>query len=698
MRRTCCGLLALAALTAVYLWQRGRAARETPAASIADLRVSQRSAAGSAQRPAPVETGAATGSPSRDVPTIDLRVVTASANVPVAPEEVSVVGRTASVDLAPPALLPISAIQPAPSLAPTRPAPTLKFATAGLADRAKQQSAVQWVAVDEPLPPGKKQPAAVRPTLPSTGAGSPNSDRPKPPPRMQLPPELPGATAPPIRLPPVGPQNDNARQQAIERLFPPLPDLGADFAPSPPGAQVHAFTLAELEQIARQNSPTIRQAAADVQTAQGNAVQAGLPPNPVLAYESDDVRTGNTNGYQGGFVEQQIKTGGKLQLARASAMIDVENAQVALRKANVTLAAAVRAGYFAVLVAQENVRISHGLAKFSDEAYRVQVDLVKGGQAAAYEPLQLRVLAYQARASLMQARNRYFSAWKQLAATLGLPGMPPRPLAGRVDAAVPIVRYDSALAHVLSQHSDVITAENTLQQAQINLKLAQVMRIPDVTAHAIIQKDNTTAPFNTVYSLQISAPLPVWDRNQGNIEAADGKLMNASEGPHLARDNLVNSLADAFERYRDNLLLVNYYRTTILPDQMQAYRGTRLRWESESDQVPATTSLTSATPQFADLVTAQQTLATTVTSYVTALGSMWTAVVDLSALLEAEDLFQMGDLQNVPEVPDLEHLCPLPCCHANCPTVDPAWLGADGQWPAVAPGAAPTEPSLPPRQ
>ena len=164
--------------------------------------------------------------------------------------------------------------------------------------------------------------------------------------------------------------------------------------------------------------------------------------------------------------------------------------------------------------------------------------------------------------------------------------------------------------------------------------------------------------------------------------------MNATEGPHLARDNLVNSMADAFERYQDNLLLVNYYRTTILPDQMQAYRGTRLRWESESDQVPSTTSLTSATPQFADLVTAQQTLATTVGGYVTALGSMWQAVVDLSALLEAEDMFRMGDLEDVPEVPDLDHLCPLPCCHANCPTVDPAWLGADGQWPAAAPGSA----------
>jgi len=545
------------------------------------------------------------------------------------------------------------------------------------------QGALQFVAVDEPLPPGKKQAAPAKPLTP--------------PPRMEIPPELPGATAPPIRLPPVNRENEKARREAIEKLYPPLPDLGQDYGPPAPSPQQPALSLLALEQIAREHSPTIRQAQADVQTAQGNALQAGLYPNPVLAYESDTVGTGGTAGYQGGFVEQQIKTGGKLELARASGMLDVANAQVALRKANVDLAAKVRAGYFAVLVAQENVRISHALAKFSDEAYRVQVDLVQGEQAAAYEPLQLRVLAYQARASLVQARYRYISGWKQLAATLGLPGMPPLPLAGRVDAAVPIVRYDTALAQVLTQHSDVITAENTLEQARINLRLAEVTRIPDVTTHVVVQHDNTTAPFGTVYSLQISAPLPVWDRNQGNIEAADGKLQNAFEGPHLARDNLVSQMADAFERYQDNLLLVNYYRTTILPDQMQAYRGTRLRWESESDNpmyAPSTT-VTSAKPQFADLVTAQQTLASTVGGYVTALGAMWTAVVDLSALLEAEDLFRMGDLQDVEGVPDLEHLCPLPCCHACAPTVDPGWYGADGSWPPAAPGAAPSEPLKP---
>ena len=261
-------------------------------------------------------------------------------------------------------------------------------------------------------------------------------------------------------------------------------------------------------------------------------------------------------------------------------------------------------------MAQENVRVSHALARFSDEAYNVQVDMVKGGQAAAYEPLQLRVLAYQSRASLVQARNRYISAWKQLAATLGLPGLPPAPLAGGVDAPVPIVRYDAALLRILSTNSDVLTAENTFRQSQINLRLAEVNRIPDLDAHVVVQRDFTTPPFGTIVGVSLGGPLPLWDRNQGNIMSAEAAVAKASEGPHQARDDLTSRLADAYERYQDNLKVIDYYRKWMLPDQVQAYRGTYQRHQLEPDVVA-----------FADVVTAQQTLATTVTSYVAALGT-----------------------------------------------------------------------------
>ena len=114
--------------------------------------------------------------------------------------------------------------------------------------------------------------------------------------------------------------------------------------------------------------------------------------------------------------------------------------------------------------------------------------------------------------------------------------------------------------------------------------------------------------------------------------SAEAEVSKAGEGPHQARDDLTTRLADAYERYQDNLKVIDYYRQWMLPDQVQAYRGAYQRHQTEPTVVA-----------FADVVTAQQTLATTVTSYVAALGNLWQAVVDVGSLLETDDLLRMGD-------------------------------------------------------
>jgi cobalt-zinc-cadmium efflux system outer membrane protein len=495
--------------------------------------------------------------------------------------------------------------------------------------------------------------------------------------RLQVPAEIPGSRAPLIQLPPLDPNKPKEREQAINRLFPPLPNLGPDQTPAP-GPDGLPLTLADLQRLALSNSPLIRQAAADVEAAKGAALQAGAYPNPTVGYEADTLGTGATAGYQGGFFDQLIKTGGKLKLAQAAATIDVLNAKLALHKAQNDLASQVRAGYFAVLVAQENIKVSRALARLTDEAFRIQVEQVKGAQAAAYEPLQLRVLTFQARSALVQARNRYTAAWKQLAATLGLPALHPTELAGRVDMPIPRFLYDSALAWVLNRNTDVMTAENTVLKNRYNLRLAQITPVPDVDVRVSVMKDFSTAPFTIVNNVTVGVPLPVWDQNKGAIIQAQGNLLRAVEEGHRVRDDLTGRLAEAFERYDNNRILLEFYRDHILPDQVRAYRGAFERHQQEPDKV-----------SFADVVVAQQTLATTISTYITTLGAQWTAVVDVANLIQTNDLFQVGlealPTECVAPIPDLEHLPALACCHPCNPLPDPSLKEANGNWPPAVP-------------
>jgi cobalt-zinc-cadmium efflux system outer membrane protein len=453
---------------------------------------------------------------------------------------------------------------------------------------------------------------------------------------------LPGADAPPIQVP----TDPDARRRFFQEFYPPIPPVPPEPAQAP-GPEGKPLTLSDLQRLADTYSPALKSATAAVEAARGAAAQAGMYPNPTLGWEHDTIQTGPA-GYPGFWVDQLIKTGGKLTVAQAAATMDLINAKLALRRARSDLRYAVRGSYFALLVARENIRVNEALYQFAEEVYRVQVDLLDKGFAAGYEPMQLRPLVLQARLNVVTARNQHRTAWRQLAATLGLPDMPPTEVEGRVDLPVPVFDYDDVLAR-LRNHTDVLTASVSLQKAKYQLQQAKLQVLPDVDIRVLTQKDYSTPPNQVANSVTVSLPIPVWDQNRGGIYAAKWNLAQASVGPEQARNALINTLADAFNRYLDARQTVDVAGRQIR-DQVRVYRGLYERRQQNPDAVG-----------FGDLVTAQQTLAGFVTSYVTALGLQWQATVDVANLLQTEDLYAAGQPQQAVEpLPDLRCLIPPP--------------------------------------
>src|SRR5262249_54854682 len=159
-----------------------------------------------------------------------------------------------------------------------------------------------------------------------------------------------------------------------------------------------------------------------------------------------------------------------------------------------------------------------------------------------------------------QAHNRYLAAWKQLAAAMGVPGMPLTELAGRADAAIPLYQYEKLLAYVLANHTDVLTALAGEEKGRQLLRLAQLTPVPDLSVFvSVVDDQSPPGPPRAVASLQVGVPVPFFDRNQGAIYQAQSNLVRASEEPHRVRADLTGRLAEAFERYQSNRALVAMY-------------------------------------------------------------------------------------------------------------------------------------------
>ncbi len=507
--------------------------------------------------------------------------------------------------------------------------------------------------------------------------------------RLKIPNVLPGSEA---QLPNLAGLTEAQRRKLLEETYPNM----APLEPEPdalPGPNGRPYTLADLQEIAVRFSPTVKQAASDVEAARGNMIQARAYPNPTLTYYQAPSSTGISPTVVGVNITQTIKTGGKLKEQEAAARMAFENSQLALRRARSDLATSVRNAYFGLLVAEEVMHVSRGIAQLTDEVFLIQRDLAASGFSAHYETATLRAQADLARLAYRQSIHAYRGAWRTLVAALAVreADMPLSQVAGRVDGFVPIFDYDKVLARVLTTHTDVLAARNGIEQARYNLKLQQIIPwYQDLSVQLGVQKDFAIPPGTvTPATIQIGAPISVWDQNKGNIIAAEAALVRALEQPHTAEQTWRANVAAAFSTYRQNLQALEDYRRNILPNQVRAYRGVVERRKQVGGQ--------ERTPvAFADFVTAQQSLTASLTSYLGILGSLWTSVVNVADPLQTDDLFQLAEPMALPPLPDLDHLPSLPCGHDCPPPGGHAEAGCASCAAHAPPPAVPAVPLMPP--
>ena len=390
------------------------------------------------------------------------------------------------------------------------------------------------------------------------------------------------------------------------------------------------LSLQQLEQMALKWNPTLAQAAAQVRVAAGRKLQAGLYPNPVVGYDSDEISTPASGGEHGGFVEQTIVTAGKLGLSREIFEQEQGQAEEQTRAQRYRVLNTVRRRYYETLGAQQIVALRERLATLAREAVDVTYQLFNVGQADRPDLLQAEVEAQQVQLDLITARNDLERSWRQLTAVIGDPNLQRRPLAGKLDDSIPELDWDKVLAALLEESPELKIAEIGVKRAEAALKRAQVEWIPDITLRCGVRYNfERFAPGDRVLGpegfAEIRVPLPVFDRNQGNVASAQADLERARHEVERVELSLRRRLSATFADYLTSYQTVEVYGTRILADARQAYELYLQRFRQ----------MAAAYPQV--LIT-QRTLFQAQVAYVAALIDLWRAVVEIRGLLLVDGL------------------------------------------------------------
>jgi cobalt-zinc-cadmium efflux system outer membrane protein len=255
--------------------------------------------------------------------------------------------------------------------------------------------------------------------------------------------------------------------------------------PLPPGAPQRLLGLADLEHMAIRANPAIIRASALVGAARGNLVQVGLPPNPTVGYDGQQLGSGGRAEQHGILFSQEIVRGGKLRLNRAVAEQEMARAQQELAVAQQRVLTDVRIAFYQVLLAQRQIDLTENLVRISRQGANAVDALVKAKEGTRADLLQAQLEVENAQVLARNARNRHDAAWRGLSAVVGQPELPQQALDGDAYAPPKEINFHDALGRLQSTSPEMATAMSEISRARASLERARVEPIPNAACRVL---------------------------------------------------------------------------------------------------------------------------------------------------------------------------------------------------------------------
>lgn len=355
------------------------------------------------------------------------------------------------------------------------------------------------------------------------------------------------------------------------RAQPPAPSSPAS-ASSPAGAPaLGTLTLDAALALATERSPVLSAARNELEAAEGGLTQAGVLPNPEVAVLMEDTRrdTRTTTAQ----LNMPLELGGKRAARLGAAGKSRELARSQLDAALVELRSAVYAAFFGMLVAQERARLAGDAVALAANAARVAGRRVAAGKAAPLE--HTRAAVEQANAALEQAdADAALALARHALATLCGIGEADMPAQAQADAAA---LRPAAPRPGVAQSDDEIELAPALQSSRIELERRRAVvgversrQYPDVTLTLGTKRDNGSER-GTMPVIGVSIPLPLFDRNQGNVYAAMRQADKAADDYRATRVRLGTELRQAATQLSVARNLADTLAQTVVPAASQAY-------------------------------------------------------------------------------------------------------------------------------
>jgi cobalt-zinc-cadmium efflux system outer membrane protein len=342
----------------------------------------------------------------------------------------------------------------------------------------------------------------------------------------------------------------------------PQPTLSPEVGSPEVGNESVLYTLADFEQIALANNPSLAALNSLTQKASGLRQQVGARPNPTLGYFGQQLADRGTD-QQGIFVDQEFVRGDKLALNRAVLNHTLAAQRWESETQKYRILTDVRVLYFETAAAQQQLDAIQKFEEVSKRGVEVALERKKADEGSLVEVLQSKTLNSEVALAGERATAAHRGAWRNLTAIAGLPDTRPTQLAPEFGDIQSSPDWDATYQQILLQSPERAVAQALVCEKVSILRREQVQRTPNLETQFGAGYDNGTN--SGMINVQVGAPIPVFNKNTGNITAAHAEYTRAVENVKRIEQSIQARLARAAQEFESYLASVQKYESEILP-------------------------------------------------------------------------------------------------------------------------------------
>jgi len=335
-----------------------------------------------------------------------------------------------------------------------------------------------------------------------------------------------------------------------------------------------ALQLQQALASALLHNPQLAAFSYNVRAAEARMLQARVLPNPRLEAEMEEY---NRGGEGAGSAEtalvlgQLIELGGKRRWRTRLAEAESELAGWDYEAKRLDVFAETALRFVEVLAAQERLELARSAVALAQKTSGAVGERVRAGKEPPLQASRSESEFEMARLDALAAENALGVARKRLAVMWGAEAATFDTADGSLDRVLQAIPPLASLRSRLETNPDLARWEAELRLRRAALSSEKAARVPDMKAsvgYLQYGEDGTDAS-----AFGVSMPLPLFDRNRGNVMAAQHELSKAASDRSATKLALSAELAETHAGLTAAHQRVVTLRTKVVPTMEQSYQA-----------------------------------------------------------------------------------------------------------------------------